>query len=162
MCTLRYILAGGLSDSRFSVGGLAAQLNRLSIVIRLAVTENATLPIHYDRELRRHIQRLERSMGAGVGFYPLLSEDNTEIKRQVKTEMEKNRSKTKNTLMHEGRGQGGKPTTQTVNQTQTQVQGKGENSKGNPWWPKQPRQQESSSASDPKGNGEMKGAEVGI
>ena len=91
---LRYIHAGELGDSRYAFGGLAAKLNHISIVLHLAVTENATLSTHHDHELRKHARRLARRRENGVDFYQLLSEENTEIERQVKAKMEKNRSKT--------------------------------------------------------------------
>ena len=40
---LRYILTGDRSDSWYAIGGLSAQLNHLSIVPRLAVTEKRHL-----------------------------------------------------------------------------------------------------------------------
>ena len=71
--TLRYIFTGDLSDSWYAFGGLSAQLNHLSVVLHLAVSENATLAIHYDRELRLHLQRLSRSRDAEVEYYQILS-----------------------------------------------------------------------------------------
>ena len=82
--TLRYIPTWGLSDSWYSFGCLASQLNHVSIVARLAVTENSTLSIRYGRELRKHLQRLSRRRGAKVDFCQLLSEENTVIKKESK------------------------------------------------------------------------------
>ena len=62
----------------------------------------------------------------------------------------------KTTSVTKTKGKGGQPSTPTVIKTKTQVPGKGANTKGQPWWPNQTRQQESSSA-DPKGMGKKKG-----
>ena len=108
MYTIRYIFTGDLSDSWYAFGGLSAQLNRLSVVLHLAVTENANLANRYDRELRFQLQRLARSRGAEVDSYQLLIEEHTEIKRQVKTEMGKNRTKTPKTpVAPKTKGKGG-------------------------------------------------------
>ena len=73
--------------------------------------------------------------------------------------MEQNRAtKTpKTTLATKTKGKGGQPATQTTNQNQTQAQGKGANTKGGQRWPNQARQQEPSSAIDPKGKGKKGG-----
>ena len=107
--TVRYIFTGDLDDSWYAFGGLSAQLNHLSVLRHLAVTEYATLAIRYDRDLRLHLQRLARSRDSEVDFYQLLSEENNEINRQAKTEMEKNRStKTpKTTSVTKIKGKGG-------------------------------------------------------
>ena len=52
---IRYITTGDLSDSRYTFGWISAQLNRLSIVLQIAVAEIASLAIAYDYELRMHI-----------------------------------------------------------------------------------------------------------
>ena len=49
--TIRYIFTGDISDRWCAFGGLSAQLNHLSVALHLAVAENATLSIHYGREL---------------------------------------------------------------------------------------------------------------
>ena len=65
------------------------------------------MAIRYGRELRHLIQRLARRRGDEVDFSQLHSGENTEIKRQVKTEMEKNRDKTQKTpLVTKLRGKG--------------------------------------------------------
>ena len=157
--TLRYIFTGDLSDSWYAFGGLSAQLNHLSVALHLAVTENATLAIHYDRELRLHLQRLARSRDADVDFYQSLSEENTQIKRQVKTEMGKNRgNKTaKTTSSTKGKGKGGQPTTQNLPAITTQIPPKAVAPKHVPWRQNTVRQQDHSSPSDPREKGEKKG-----
>ena len=47
-------------------GGLAGQLNRLSIALHLAVAENVTLALIYDQELKQHAPRLARRREEGV------------------------------------------------------------------------------------------------
>ena len=74
-------------------GGLAGQLNHLSIVLHLAITENVTLALIYDQELKQHAQRLARRRDEQVDFYQLFSQENDEIKRNIKTEWEKTKSK---------------------------------------------------------------------
>ena len=84
---LIYILNGDVIDSWYSIGGISAQFNRLSIVLGIAVTANASLAISYDYELRMHTQRLARSRNSDVGRHQLLSEEHTEIKQHGGNEM---------------------------------------------------------------------------
>ena len=67
-------------------GGLAGQLNRLSIVLRLAVTENATLSLIYGKELKQHAHRLDRRRGEMSIPPQPFPQENDEIKRNIKTD----------------------------------------------------------------------------
>ena len=65
-------------------GGLAGQLNRLIIVLRLAVTENVTLSHIYDQELKQRAKRLDRVRGEEAYSTKLFSQENDEIERNKK------------------------------------------------------------------------------
>ena len=125
--TLRNISTGDLSDSWYAFGELIAHLNHRNVVLHLAVTENVTLAIRCDHELMLHPQRMARSRDTEVDFYQPISEENTEIKRQVKTEMEKNReTKTpENNLRGGNQGQRGETGNSDDNPKPNPVPGQG-------------------------------------
>ena len=50
-------------------GGLTRELNHLSFALLLAATENVTLALIYDQELKRRDQRLDRSREGEVDFH---------------------------------------------------------------------------------------------
>ena len=70
---LRFLLTGDMMGCWSDFGGLAGQLNHLSIVLHLAITENVTLALIYDQELKQHAQRLARRRDEQVDFYQLFS-----------------------------------------------------------------------------------------
>ena len=59
--------------------------------------------------------------------------------------------------MTKTKGNGGQPAAQNVTQNPPQTPVKAVNTKGTPWWNNETRQQDPSSASDPKGEGAKKG-----
>ena len=104
----RYIATGDLCDAWYSIGCVSAHLNRLIVVLLIAVAEIAALAIDYDYERRIRIQRLAIIRDIAVGFYQLLSVANTEIKQHVGSEIAKKRApRTKKTL-HEQKNANGK------------------------------------------------------
>lgn len=82
--TLIFALVGDLLGAWSALGGLAAQLSHLRIVFRLAITENATLAIMYDVELRAHIQRIARVRDDDADFERPLTKGGAEIKHRIK------------------------------------------------------------------------------
>ena len=80
-------------DVWIEFGGLAGQLNHLSIVLRLAVKGNLTLSLIYDQELKKHAHRLDRRLEGDVDSFQSFSQENDEIERNIKTEWGKTKSK---------------------------------------------------------------------
>ena len=74
--------------------GFSAQLPQLSICLHLGVAGNADFAIFYDRELRNRIQRLARKRDSAVDIPRLISEENEDVKRHLKTDREKGRPPT--------------------------------------------------------------------
>ena len=75
---LRFTITGDLCNSWEVFGGLAAQLSRISIAPRLAVTEYASFAIARDVELRNSIRRMARRRDSAVDFGKFLSGENDE------------------------------------------------------------------------------------
>lgn len=70
-------------------------LDRLSIALRSAVTENGTLFLiyDYDQEPKQHAQRHARRREEEVDSPQRFSQENDEIERNIKTEWGKTKSK---------------------------------------------------------------------
>ena len=86
---LRFIFTGDLCDSWQHFGGLCAQLSLLSIVLHLAVVETANFAIAYDRELRSRIQRLARKRDTKTDIILMITEENDEVERYLKSDLGK-------------------------------------------------------------------------
>ena len=73
-----------------SFGGIAAQLNHLSIVLHIATTETIGTAVLYDNLLSAHLEELARSraerVGAAVDLSPLLSNERRRFKIQAATQ----------------------------------------------------------------------------
>ena len=64
---------------------MTAQLSHLSIALHLGVIENGAFAIAYDSEARNRTQRLARRRDATLDFGKLLSEENDEAERYLKS-----------------------------------------------------------------------------
>ena len=58
---LRFLFASDICGARNSFGGIAAQLNHLSIVLHLATTEAVGTALTYDQMLKSHLEELARA-----------------------------------------------------------------------------------------------------
>ena len=78
---LRFIIAADLCAAWLPFGGIAAQLNNLSILLHLAAVESIAVALAYDAILSAHLEELvraraDRTAGA-VDFMDMLSTENT-------------------------------------------------------------------------------------
>ena len=80
-----FALTGDLCNSWKSFGCLAAQLSHLSISRQIGVAENATFAIARGSELRHLIQRMARKRDSNADVGEILSEENDEVKRYLKS-----------------------------------------------------------------------------
>ena len=90
---LRFLIAADVCKAWDTFGGLIAQLNRLGIVLNLAVTENVPTALLYDSQLRAHIADLARQRSVNVDYATLLAEENIAVKRQVLKDLSENHHK---------------------------------------------------------------------
>ena len=58
---MRFIFAADLCGAWSSFGGIAAQLNNLSLILHLATTESIAAALLYDSLLSDHLEELARS-----------------------------------------------------------------------------------------------------
>ena len=84
---LRFILTADLCGAWFPFGGIAAQLNNLSILLHLSAVESIAVAWAYDSILSAHLEELararaDRTAGA-VDFVDLLSSENHRFKMQA-------------------------------------------------------------------------------
>ena len=105
---LRFIICGDLCNAWRDFGGLSAQLSHLSIVLHLGVIESAAFAISYDCELRNRIQRLARKRDSNVDFAKLLSEENEDVKRYLKSDLGKGKGAVSEPNRPPGKGPKGK------------------------------------------------------
>ena len=91
--SIRFPLAGDILDVWSEFGGLSGQLNHLSIATRLAVAGNLAISLIYDQGMKQPAQRLAKRREEGSESPQLFSQENDEIKRNIKTERGKTKSK---------------------------------------------------------------------
>ena len=84
---LRFIFAADICGAWCSFGGIAAQLNHLSIVLHIATTEAVGIALTYDQLLKSHLEELARSRVSEIAgtndFQELLSNENHRFKLQA-------------------------------------------------------------------------------
>ena len=84
---MRFILTSDICGAWSSFGGIAAQLDNLSIILHLATTESITAALLYDGLLSAHLEELARSRversAAVIDFSELLSVEQTRFKLQA-------------------------------------------------------------------------------
>ena len=85
---LRFILAADICGAWTAFGGIAAQLNHLSIVLHIATTEAIGTALTYDSLLKAHSEELARSRANGTAagstdFHELLSNEQHRFKLQA-------------------------------------------------------------------------------
>ena len=90
---IRFISTADVCGAWSSFGGLAAQLNHLSIVLHIATTETIGTALVYDSLLSSHLDELARSragrVGDAVDFASLLSNEHHRFKIQAATQTAK-------------------------------------------------------------------------
>ena len=86
---LRFIVAADLAGAWSAFGGMAAQLNHLSIVINMSVVDSATVALAYDRLVREFLAERARSRHELNGpsfFSDFLSVENPALKLKALAE----------------------------------------------------------------------------
>ena len=84
---MRFIFAADLCGAWSSFGGIAAQLNNLSLILHLATTESIAAALLYDGLLSAHLEEMARPRAerpaAVIGLSELLSVEQTRFKLQA-------------------------------------------------------------------------------
>ena len=86
---LRFIIAADLAGAWSGFGGMAAQLNHLSIVMNISIVESASVALSYDRLVREFLSERARSRHeiSGPNFFgDFLSVENPALKLKALAE----------------------------------------------------------------------------
>ena len=90
ICTTSFTLhlGRGLADARAEFGGFAAQLNHLSVVIGLSVTDHAWIAVTYDIRTHKAGRELVKSRPTRADYFELSINLNKDVKAGVVRDFE--------------------------------------------------------------------------
>lgn len=86
---IRFMVAADLAGAWSAFGGMAAQLNHLSIVMNISITESAAIALSYDRLVREFLAERARSrheINSPTFFSEFLSVENPALKLRASAE----------------------------------------------------------------------------
>ena len=86
---IRFIFTGRICATWPNFGGLPAQFCMISVVLHLSIFETAAFAIAHDAELRGRIHHLSRRRDTQVDLPNMISEENGDVKRYLKTDLGK-------------------------------------------------------------------------
>ena len=85
---IRFMRAGDLAGAWADFGRLAAQLNRLAVVLGLAISDHAGIAITYDTRAQRTIRKLAKARSTKADYFSLLSTPYRGIRADVVRDFE--------------------------------------------------------------------------
>ena len=86
---LRFVIAADLAGAWSAFGGMAAQLNHLSIIMNISITDSAAIALSYDRLVREFLAEKDRSrqeVNSTTYFADFLSVGNPALKIRAMAE----------------------------------------------------------------------------
>ena len=80
---LRFINAGVLTGAWRTFGGIAAQMSHFGLILNMAVVENATIAMAYEKNFRLEASHLVRMRTGEIDWAKYLSQEDEVIKQNV-------------------------------------------------------------------------------